>query len=453
MHRALLPIAVAAVLAPTIVAQEAGKLIPNARALKCGCRSGGPRNYHGTDPNWVAVERRDVPIVLEGIVRQSFAAAEDWPWTHDGHDVCIFLALDPKYTHLHSDGNRVVSGERILEAEWEINYFPPRFWPAAGDRAWLIGRWVFDCAHPPYRTEMHPPKGVAFTRLAPMLLPEDATPSLVHRVRVYFHGQGGYFYDPVEGTNYEFDVPLPPKPSPDARLRAEIIDLPFGGPAPRLTPLPVSAPTRVHVVYPLASHKPTAKRWNIFAQRRASEASGQARAEFTLGRPRGTPRFAADIAVGWSEHVPTIAYRTIRITLDSIEILSDHDVIASGEWNLWIRVNGDWSHVPGLRDVDDDDVVKIGRVVDVIVPEDGQVVLQTTGWESDSDSLMGVGLQPKLPDPRLLDRNTRLGHVLRSFAKADAFGVGKHRDLSTAKDFVLRYRIEELRHWRKGVPR
>ena len=52
----------------------------------------------------------------------------------------------------------------VLEIEWESKFFPPEFWPSPGDSAWVLGRWVFDCGHPPFYTEIHPIVGVAVHR-------------------------------------------------------------------------------------------------------------------------------------------------------------------------------------------------------------------------------------------------------------------------------------------------
>lgn len=55
-----------------------------------------------------------------------------------------------------------------LHVELEAGLFPAAFgWtPANGDRALVKGAWIFDCGHPPYETELHPPSFVAFARAA-----------------------------------------------------------------------------------------------------------------------------------------------------------------------------------------------------------------------------------------------------------------------------------------------
>ena len=138
----------------------------------------------------------------------------------------------------------------------ETRYFPSLFWPAVGDQVWMVGRWVFDCGHPPYRTEIHPPKAVAFTRFEPTIIPGETYPAWTNRTYVYVHGQGGYYQSPVTGPGYEFDIPLPAKPFSNTReryneLKLEILDLPFGGPK-RFLPLDLLMTQRWYMsVFPL----------------------------------------------------------------------------------------------------------------------------------------------------------------------------------------------------------
>src|SRR5262249_16192988 len=52
-----------------------------------------------------------------------------------------------------------------LHTEIEQGLFPRDafgFTPVEGDRALERGAWIFDCGHPPYETEMHPPTFLAF---------------------------------------------------------------------------------------------------------------------------------------------------------------------------------------------------------------------------------------------------------------------------------------------------
>ena len=136
--------------------------ISNTLAKARGCRDGGFQDRNRIDPEWVSVQASDAPAVAEGVVRTSHVTHKDLPSSHISHDWNFDVALDPAYLGLHSDANhREPNGERWMEMEWETEFFPPAFFPALGDRVWMMGRWVFDCGHPPYATEFHPPKAVA----------------------------------------------------------------------------------------------------------------------------------------------------------------------------------------------------------------------------------------------------------------------------------------------------
>ena len=424
--------------------QPAQLLVSSTQGTLRGCRDGGPGNINRAKPQWVSVQPGDAPQVAEGLVTASKVSSSDNPANHTSHDQNFDLHLDVGYQFLHSDANPVEDGARVMEMEWESRYFPPQFWPVDGDRAWMLGRWIFDCGHPPYRTEIHPPRAVAFTRLEPTLFPGSSMPAYTNRAYVYVHGRAGYYKTPVATRNYEFDVPLPPKPFADTpvrsnRLRAEVLELPFGGPRPILTPQPTVNPTRVHVVYPL-----------------------------NLGNPDPNLRYGAVLAVGWQEQSilavqnpgPT-RFRQLRVTFDSIRINNDHDPVFSGEWNLWVRAGGSWFQLSGLGDVDNGQTVNINKTLTLIVPENGSWSVETTGWEDDCDDrfrssdaqaergdLSAADLQCEL------DGNDNIGivsNIATPYTAADNFGVGQHNspsrrngDADTLNDFNLRFHVEEV---------
>jgi len=148
------------------------------------------------------------------------------------------------------------------------------------------------------------------------------------------------------------------------------------------------------------------------------------------------------------------------VTFDSMVVRKDHDYF-SGEWNnLWVGVNGKWIELSGpsghygLDDVDDGDVIRFpagSKSVTLIVPEKGELKIQTTGWEDDNDGYYGRSLL-SLPPPALaLNDNDKIGIVIKAYTAANNFGIGRHSDSSettsdseTANDFALNYRIEQL---------
>jgi hypothetical protein len=155
---------------------------------------------------------------------------------------------------------------------------------------------------------------------------------------------------------------MPPKPSnfpTQVQLRYNVIDLPFGGPAPTVS-------TNIQgnnalVVYPLSSIPASADN-----------------------------KFGATVAAKWINPffpTPTQGFRTLNETFDSIKINEDHDYF-SAEWdNLWVGVNGKWIELSGplgrygLHDADNGDLFTFpagGKSVTVTVPETGELKIKTS---------------------------------------------------------------------------
>jgi hypothetical protein len=179
------------------------------------------------------------PPANESVNDQSTSevSEEDIPWNHYTHDFTFKVVPDPSYlallsswvrfpgtsiamSNLGGDGLTVcrnlggapsadastcvvppetcpdltlgtICHHTEMEVEWEnaslmdegegfqrIWGAEPEFvWPAAGDRIWVAGRWIFDCGHPgvpaadpqrqyvKYSTEIHPPRALVTFRL------------------------------------------------------------------------------------------------------------------------------------------------------------------------------------------------------------------------------------------------------------------------------------------------
>jgi len=216
----------------------------------------------------VLVDLMGFTIVMPLLPRFAKHYSFDWTWRLD---------VDPAYAHMLAEGNeqhdlpamtdvdgRPIAAHRALtmEMEWETDYLPERFRPRMNDRAWVMGRWIYDCGHPPFQTEIHPPQAVAFTRTQPHRFGNEAADGPANLTYMYVYGRGSsleHTFDffsiaqkdlPRFARNYEFDILLPPRPSPEKTIRQEVVELPYGGPAPIMT---LSADQRrVHVVYPVS---------------------------------------------------------------------------------------------------------------------------------------------------------------------------------------------------------
>jgi hypothetical protein len=170
------------------------------------------------DPEWATVwDERPVeaygtiaPTGDDPVEQPSKISPSDNPATHYGHDAISFMVPDPTYQWVIGTSN-YYAGEPDspelgrMEIEWETlnggstatygkgNIGLP-LWatPTAGDRVYVVGRWILDAGHPELggRTEMHPPRLMATMRRRPA--------GTAAQVDIYVSGHGaGANYMPV----------------------------------------------------------------------------------------------------------------------------------------------------------------------------------------------------------------------------------------------------------------
>src|SRR4029079_172955 len=84
-------------------------------------------------------------------------------------------------------------------------------------------------------TELHPVEAAAFTHFEPLVISKAGPkPILAAKTSIYIHGEpagraSATFDAPIGGDSYEFNVPLPPRPSPSSKLVTTILDISYGG--------------------------------------------------------------------------------------------------------------------------------------------------------------------------------------------------------------------------------
>jgi len=134
------------------------------------CNEGGFKGINKIRPHYPLVDPSNPQPTVEGTVEETHITHEDLPFDHTSHDNNMHVKLDSPFQNLNSFGNEPQTSTNIndkrTEVEWEIgtandgrtDRFPKDFWPSAGDRVWMIGRYIFDCGHPDFgpRTEIHP---------------------------------------------------------------------------------------------------------------------------------------------------------------------------------------------------------------------------------------------------------------------------------------------------------
>ena len=149
---------------------------------------------------------------LEGIVKSSGVAYMDFPTSHYTHDFDFKVIPDPAYHYLFGDhitgpggpnglGHTRADSQEDIEVEWEsglgqdnvldgvenratpFNRYGNSFgffsaghsskdeiwnWPADGDHVHVEGIWIWERAHQPVHTEIHPAHFVAVQRKQPV---------------------------------------------------------------------------------------------------------------------------------------------------------------------------------------------------------------------------------------------------------------------------------------------
>ncbi len=427
------------------------QLVDSKLGKSRGCRD----SLTGLDretPGWVSVDPADPQVVIEGVVKRSKVSEVDFPFSHDSHDFNWDVILDPGYENRASDANSVLNGKRVMEMEWESRYFPSFFWPVAGDRVYVRGRWIFDCGHPPYYTELHPVTLSVATRYKPYHFPDQNNPSHANMTYIYASGQGGYYTTRALGQDVTFNVPIPPKPSANATLVTQVVSTSHLGAAPILSNTTVNGTPMVNVVLPLSRVADTTPRWwlNDWILR-AQQAIVQRKPIPPIDRPNNPPAYSAVVASAWKEPTVSKGFRMIRVTFDDYVVKDDHDT-GSGEWNMVLRVNDSFYMLP-QKSVDDGDRVKIGQSFTVTVPEDGLVKVSAAGWEDDYDSYFGIGLPPGLFDLGSLNGNEALGQFEVAFAANQNFGAGRAWPINVAKgDYGMNIHIDEVKRFPAGSP-
>ena len=138
-------------------------------------------------------------------------------------------------------------------------------------------------------------------------------------------GRASAIYDaPIGGDSYEFNVPLPPRPSPSSKLVTSIMDIRYGG-MQGVTPIitgPFNGPgyeslsmrrEHVHVKIDLTSIPPSAKNY-----------------------------FGAHIAAGWANPAQSNVYHDLRVSINQITKNAPLSARLGDRAleHLWVDING-----------------------------------------------------------------------------------------------------------------
>lgn len=149
-----------------------------------------------------------------GYVKSSTPSNLDNPFSHEYHGGPPTFPSDWRI-HLWPIvpyGNLLAAGKTDMEVEYEDYYAHAMEagwgWPVEGDLLFVAGRWVVDCGHSDYHTEIHPPSVVIFART----IEHGGRPATV----AFIWANGFYSGAPVD-----FVIEAPPRTAPDANLVLE----------------------------------------------------------------------------------------------------------------------------------------------------------------------------------------------------------------------------------------
>jgi hypothetical protein len=381
----------------------------------------GEFNYKHELAGWLRVNQvqslksRETFHSMSGIVHEAALASNDFPTVHNSHDFTFQIEPDKGQDSLISTVNYpnsesgplpgIQKGTR-LEVEWESGIlpsekksqdanpatekpFPKWAWPSDGDRVWVDGSWIFDCGHArknqdswQYPTEIHPPRAIAVMKSI------NSIYSPIVDTTLYISGQGGYVIDilncgynisksgnpdscPIKhspiNTNFEFDIPAPPRPSAGATLQASVFDVGDVKNAVNVSPIldfrPLANPPSVHVTVPLAG-------------------SGI----------QPSQQYAKKIQVSWDLRNRKQIQRYMKVTLESIKVVDDKSGFKNDCECAFFFMNN--NRVPGWTRLSDylngnmgdldTETYTFNNYFDLFIVPDGEKFnLKVTGFQQD----------------------------------------------------------------------
>lgn len=394
-------------------------------------------------PAWVSVHNHETRT-LEGILTKSKITHTDFPlkpW-HTYYDWCFYIRVDKQYTYLHSQSNIQDHGkdygngiEGEIECEWDTAFLPSWAWPQDGDRIWMAGRWIYDCGHPAahgHKTEIHPPKAVVSFRKEAVEFAGNSGSTQANNAVLYIGRDGGYWRQPINDQDYEFDLYLPLKPYPEAVPRWRVVSKTGNLPVqPKVTPFPLDSPRLLRVVVPLKDVRPHPE------------------------------QYGAIISGGWSDPLRTQSaqIKHLRVRVTKIYMDGDYDDWGD-EWHVYIGINGRWKVWQDIGGWDE----SLNFSVDLDLHPSDRIHITACGFEEDlMHNYMGDNSgytwaqisNPNLTDEQrediedsvfwqlagsFNDENDKIGY----FSKYHNFNErGTFTIVSDKRDYRLNYTIEE----------
>ena len=427
------------------------------------------RSPERTDPEWAAVWD-EIPVAAYGTIAPTDAngdnqpsriSSSDNPAAHYAHDANFFLVPDTEFRWVIGTNNYFPKGPGTpqrelgrLEIEWETQNAGNTFtyglgaiglpaWvnPTAGDRVFVVGRWILDVRHPEFgsRTEIHPPRLLATIRKRPAVT--QSSSSRAKQVDIYVSGHGGganqvpvglspvldqgghgggRLRDALSASDqalYERAGPLPPSLVPViAGLAFLLTGKPLTGPI-----FPAAGPS----AFPFGAHAPEAHAINDMDYDfdvplpPAPDEATTPRVEIVTHSEHSTAVKEAITFTHFEDGLPTTAHihlpykgadngvyaRTLKFAWNTFSAPGKHFRVKinrirvtdlGGEWHLWADVSGQWINVTNLapakfRSTTKGEVIELpGPEFDVFLREKDTLRVTTQGYRAQClDHLFG----------------------------------------------------------------
>ncbi len=424
-----------------------------------GGRDGGVEGIKRVFPHWMSVWDEH-PVGVYGTIadtdfngnnQPSFITHSDFPFDHYAHDFNSMMIPDHDYLWAMGTSNffRLAPdqagreiGRMEIEEETQNAGDPdhtnqgsmgmPLFATAtAGDRVYVVGRWILDAGHPDVgdRCEIHPPRMLATMRARPTvvpLTPGSACMTYAKQVDVVVNGHGGganqffhslsdvlgsggrvqdvmgdttdYYsgdifistgldvepfasaggyeraaeFQNINDMDYEFDMPLPSPPSgattPKVEVTKQSMDNTAVNEVITYTNPVAGLPTIAHIKIPCN------------------------------GGDNGT--YARTLKFYWDAY--KAPGRHFEIQMDNIHVNDNDDpfgIFETGEWFLWTDVSGQWINLsqqnpdPFFNTQDGDTIGGLSAAhFDVYLDPGQSLRALTEGYEQDHmDYFFGTG--------------------------------------------------------------
>ncbi len=358
------------------------------------------------EPQWVTVEPFNEPLdyaggdfatgqlqMIEGVVYKSKVSRKDSPRNHWRQDHNFALKPDPAFNFILPIFDDGEGSQSFLEMEWETSDFDANFRPGNGDRVSAFGYLIYDCGHPPFKIEIHPPVGLAIHRNRAIRIPDNPDPENITNwaggpvgqniyvpgilTEVFINPHGGKMMSGGNGTQLhqpgtDLGVPDPNNPGHHAvKIGDRIRDpSPIAGqvysfniylprsPKAALEAADVTDLPDIPLYYKVTNLGATNLPLQVVPVTEGDVTYLRATIDLQGLNPDADERLSAQVVAAWV--YPSVTpgnwgIQSWRVQLDSILVHDDADgaIRGDGEWDLWFHSNNtmpgsgrhDWTRI------------------------------------------------------------------------------------------------------------